>query len=82
MAYENVGTALQKLLKQNPSVNLGNTGINKNGIDGDFGPMTEKALLLVKGVKKITLNQYEKKATPDNATDYRPDTGIKDYMPY
>ncbi len=52
---------LQKKLKDNPSVNLGNTGTGKNGIDGDFGVLTEKALMLVKGVKQITLNDYDKK---------------------
>lgn len=52
---------LQKKLKDNPSVNLGNTGTGKNGIDGDFGVLTEKALMLVKGIKQITLNDYDKK---------------------
>ena len=30
-------------------------------IDGNFGEKTEAKLLQVKGVKKITLNQYDKK---------------------
>lgn len=54
-------TELQKRLKKVPTVNLGNTGSQQNGIDGDFGPLTETALFKVKGVKQITLNQYDKK---------------------
>lgn len=48
---------LQRRLKEDFGKYLGETGIDKNGIDGDFGTLTETALLEAKGVKKITLNQ-------------------------
>ena len=36
---------------------LGTSGFNKDGVDGEFGAMTEKALLDAKGVKQISLKQ-------------------------
>lgn len=48
---------LQRRLKEDFGKYLGETGIDKDGIDGDFGTLTETALLEAKGVKKITLNQ-------------------------
>ena len=47
---------LQKLLLKDYSANLGEGGINKNGVDGDFGSLTENALKKAKGVTEITLN--------------------------
>jgi hypothetical protein len=44
------------------TANLGNSGINKDGVDGDFGQMTEDALFKAKQVRKIALKvAYEKK---------------------
>lgn len=48
---------LQRRLKEDFGKYLGETGIDKDGIDGDFGTLTETALLEAKGVKSITLNQ-------------------------
>jgi hypothetical protein len=48
---------LQRILANQYGADLGFTGAEKNGIDGDFGSMTEKALLKAKGVKEISLKQ-------------------------
>jgi len=48
---------LQRILKYDFGKNIGGTGIDKDGVDGDFGALTETALMDVKGVKKITLNE-------------------------
>jgi hypothetical protein len=47
---------LQKLLKKEYQSELGKSGINEDGIDGDFGLLTEVALKKAKGVVEITLN--------------------------
>lgn len=48
---------LQRRLKEDFGKYLGETGIDNDGIDGDFGTLTETALFEAKGVKSITLNQ-------------------------
>jgi len=48
---------LQRILANQYGADLGFTGVEKNGIDGDFGNMTEKALLKAKGVKQISLKE-------------------------
>jgi hypothetical protein len=48
---------LQRILVNQYGADLGFTGFDKDGIDGEFGGMTEKALLDAKGVKQITLRQ-------------------------
>jgi hypothetical protein len=48
---------LQRRLKEDFDKYLGETGIDADGIDGDFGSLTENALFEAKGVKQITLNQ-------------------------
>lgn len=47
---------LQRVLVNKYGADLGYSGAEKNGVDGEFGSMTEKALLEAKGVKKINLN--------------------------
>jgi hypothetical protein len=47
---------LQRVLVNKYGADLGYSGAEKNGVDGEFGSMTEKALLEAKGVKKISLN--------------------------
>lgn len=47
---------LQRILKKDFNAELGDTGINKDGIDGDFGLITQVALKKAKGVEEITLN--------------------------
>ena len=49
---------LQRILVNQYNAELGFTGRDKDGIDGDFGTMTEKALLKVKGVKQISLKEF------------------------
>lgn len=49
---------LQKLLVADGQ-NIGTTGKDKNGVDGDFGPKTEAGLMTLTGKKQITLNGYE-----------------------
>jgi peptidoglycan hydrolase-like protein with peptidoglycan-binding domain len=49
---------LQTLLKQKYNANLGDYGENHDGIDGDFGTLTEIALRKYKGVGSTTLNQF------------------------
>jgi hypothetical protein len=46
---------LQRALLKDYSANLGDTGVNKDGIDGDFGILTEVALKKAKGVTEIAL---------------------------
>ena len=46
---------LQKILKTKYKADLGTFGDNKDGIDGIFGDVTEKALVKAKGVNKIAL---------------------------
>ena len=48
---------LQRILVDQYSADLGYSGVERNGIDGDFGSMTEKALLEAKGVKSISLKE-------------------------
>lgn len=48
---------LQRILVNQYGADLGYTGAEKDGIDGEFGGMTEKALLDAKGVKEISLKQ-------------------------
>jgi hypothetical protein len=48
---------LQRILINQYGADLGYSGAEKNGIDGDFGSMTENALLKAKGVKQISLKQ-------------------------
>jgi hypothetical protein len=46
---------LQRVLKKDYGAELGTTGLNKDGIDGDFGLLTEVALKSAKGVTEIAL---------------------------
>lgn len=46
---------LQRVLLKDYSANLGKTGVNEDGIDGDFGILTETALMKAKNVKEIAL---------------------------
>jgi len=48
---------LQRILINQYGADLGYTGFDKDGIDGQFGGATEKALLNSKGVKQISLRQ-------------------------
>jgi hypothetical protein len=48
---------LQRILVDNYGANLGLTGVNKNGVDGQFGSLTEKALFDNLKVKQISLKQ-------------------------
>lgn len=48
---------LQRRLKEDFGKYLGETGVDNDGVDGDFGTLTENALFEAKGVRKITLNQ-------------------------
>ena len=48
---------LQRILIDEYDADLGFTGVDRNGVDGEFGSMTEKALLNAKGVKEISLKQ-------------------------
>jgi len=48
---------LQRILVDKYGANLGFTGGDKDGIDGDFGSMTEKALFDNLGVKQISLKE-------------------------
>ena len=50
-------SVLQRVLINQYGADLGYSGANKDGIDGEFGSMTEKALLDAKGVKEISLKQ-------------------------
>ena len=46
---------LQRVLKKDYNANLGDTGTNNDGIDGDFGLLTEVALKSAKNVTEISL---------------------------
>ena len=46
---------LQRVLKKDYNAILGDTGVNKDGIDGDFGLLTEVALKKAKNVTEIKL---------------------------
>ena len=48
---------LQEILVNQYGADLGFTGVERDGIDGEFGSLTEKALFDAKGVKKISLKQ-------------------------
>ena len=48
---------LQRILKDDFGKYLGETGVDNDGVDGDFGNLTETALFEAKGVKSITLNK-------------------------
>lgn len=50
---------LQRLLLEKNNAFLGETGENHDGVDGDFGSLTEQALKTFKGVTSITLNQFK-----------------------
>lgn len=50
---------LQRILKDELGYDLGSTGVDKDGIDGIFGSVTEKALFQAKGVNKITLKDFQ-----------------------
>jgi hypothetical protein len=50
---------LQRILKDELGYDLGTFGADGDGIDGDFGTMTEKALFQAKGVNKITLKDFK-----------------------
>ena len=46
---------LQRILKKDYNADLGKSGVNQDGIDGDFGLLTEVALKKAKNVTEITL---------------------------
>lgn len=48
---------LQRILKDELGYDLGNFGVLGDGVDGNFGAITENALMNAKGVKQITLNE-------------------------
>jgi hypothetical protein len=50
---------LQRILKDEMGYDLGTFGTDGDGIDGDFGTMTENALFKAKGVKQITLKDFK-----------------------
>ena len=50
---------LQRLLLEEHNSFLGETGENHDGVDGDFGSLTEQALKNFKGVTSISLNQFK-----------------------
>ena len=50
-------TELQRILVKDYNANLGTSGLNKDGIDGDFGSLTLIALMNAKGVSEITLDE-------------------------
>jgi len=51
---------LQRILVDKYNASLGFTGVDKDGVDGDFGSLTEKALLDNFGIKEISLKQLLK----------------------
>jgi len=51
---------LQRILKKDFNGDLGNFGVNADGIDGVFGDVTLKALLKAKGVTEIKLKDLKK----------------------
>jgi len=48
---------LQRILIDQYGADLGLSGAERKGIDGDFGSMTETALFQAKGVQSISLKQ-------------------------
>lgn len=48
---------LQRILKDELGYDLGMSGVLQDGVDGNFGSITENALMKAKGVKQITLNE-------------------------
>jgi hypothetical protein len=53
---------LQRILKDELGFDLGFSGVDNKGIDGEFGSITENALMKAKGVKEITLKEmYDEK---------------------
>ncbi len=46
---------LQRVLIKDYNADLGKTGVNKDGIDGDFGLLTEVALKKAKNITEIAL---------------------------
>jgi hypothetical protein len=46
---------LQRVLKKDYNADLGKSGVNEDGIDCDFGLLTEVALKGAKGVTEIAL---------------------------
>jgi hypothetical protein len=50
---------LQRILKDEMGYDLGTFGDEGDGIDGNFGTFTEKALFQAKGVKQITLKDFK-----------------------
>ena len=48
---------LQRILKDELGYNIGSSGGDVTGIDGEFGALTEKALFEAKGVKEIKLKE-------------------------
>lgn len=50
---------LQRILKDEMGYDLGTFGADGDGIDGNFGTMTENALFKAKGVKQITLKDFK-----------------------
>ena len=48
---------LQRILIDKYGANLGSFGVEKDGVDGQFGSLTEKALLENLQVKEISLKQ-------------------------
>jgi len=48
---------LQRILVNQYGADLGFSGADKDGVDGQFGSLTEKALFNAKGVKEISLKQ-------------------------
>lgn len=55
-----VGALQTRIKKESPNINLGNTGINKDGVDNDFGGLTQAALMAIRGVTEITLSEFDK----------------------
>lgn len=53
-------SVLQKILIDKYNADLGFSGAEKDGVDGEFGGMTEKALLDAKKVKQISLRELLK----------------------
>jgi len=49
---------LQRILKKDYNADLGKSGVNQDGIDGDFGLLTEVALKKAKNVTEITLKDF------------------------
>lgn len=50
---------LQRILKDEMGYDLGTFGADGDGIDGNFGTITENALFKAKGIKQITLKDFK-----------------------